>query len=558
MNKKRYGLLLLSIVLLIVNTFLACCIQSNGFGVRVFSTDIITEDSLTLDAKIYLPLDADREHTRPAIVVSAGGNSEYFMVETFSVELSRRGYVVIAYTPYKHGKSSIHETYDMGAGSVIDYVSELPMVTSGEIGLLGQSRGGVYLTSAAVRHAEKVASVLTIDYVPELLQQTGFREDTPVAFGIICNRYNEYLQDPLIFQTDKEIQELFGTNSDIVPSVPYFSQGGHFRIAMVADSLDSAYPFHPQVISKTIDYFKTTLPFDGYHDCEVGVFALLLLNNIFGFVALLLLVLGVLQVMVPASDTPQGHFPCRVSIQWLGVFVGATAYIPLYMLGKRILEPTALFPQNDTNGQLIWSVFMVLYYMGIIVYSDTKKIDSSIKLVALAYEKPSAIVRMLGYAACAVGTAYLVNALRRDWFGLNFTFFCADFSVFTFHREIASLSYFLIFFVYFLAYSAYQIKFAFDKTNPRKSALMGCLMSTTGMVALYILHISGFLFVGHSLFYWGRFAFSPILYMLPLLPAQGYFTSWCFRRTRKIYLGAFVNALLFTWLFVASNAFFYT
>jgi len=105
---------------------------------------------------------------------------------------------------------------------------------------------------------------------------------------------------------------------------------------------------------------------------------------------------------------------------------------------------------------------------------------------------------------------------------------------------------------------AYQIKFSFDEQHPHRSTLWGVLFPTLGMAALYLIHISGFPIVGHALFHWGRFAFSPILYMLPLLPAIGFFTHWCFRQTKKIYLGAFVNAFLFTWLFVASNAFFYT
>lgn len=557
MNKKRFRFLAIAAVLLAVNTFFACCIQSDGFRARVYTVDILTEESQTLNAKLYLPKSADTENPRPAVILSAGGNSEYFMVEPFAVEMVKRGYIVAAYTPYKHGMSSIYETADMGASSMVDYVSSLPMVKEGQIGLLGQSRGGVYLTMAAAHRPEAVASVLTIDYVPELLRQTGFTAETPVDFGVICNRFNEYLPDPLVFRRDEQLQGIFGADEEIVPALTYYTGGGA-RLVMTAGSLDATYSFHPEVVAKAVDFFRLTLPFAEYQECGVGAFALLLCNNLLGFFAMLLTIFGVLYVLVPEVNGPRCHasIHCGGRMLWLGGLAGCVSYIPLYMLGKRILAPTELFPQNDTNGQLIWSVFVLLFYTGVMVLYEKRHPEESLSLPELS--KPLGdTLRQFVCTLCAVGAAYGINALRRSWFGLNFTLLWADFSVFTFRRGIAAITYFLIFLIYFVASGAYQIKFSWDDTHPRRSMIVGSAFTTLGMVALFLLHIAGFFITGHSLFYWGRFAFSPILYMLPLLPAVGAFTGWCYRRTRTIYTGAFLNALLLTWLFVASNAFFY-
>lgn len=560
MIKKRFRILAIALLFLTINTLLACYIQSDGFHTKVITADVITHENQTLNAKIFLPEGADSEHSRPAIIISAGGNSEYFIVETFAVELAKRGYVVAVYTPYKHGMSSIYETEDMGAGSMIEYVSALPMVAEGQIGLLGQSRGGMYLATAAAQMSEQVTSLLIIDYVPELLVQTGFRADTSIAFGLISNQYNEYLSNPQAFRTDERLQELFGTRDEIEPFISYGADSGNsLRIAMTADSLDSTYFFHSQVISQTVDFFKATLPFQAYNDCPVGLFGLLLANNLFGFIAMLLLIFGVMQAMLPLPVNVDYKIvsPSR-KLYWIGIVVGAAAYIPLYMLGKRILEPTALFPQNDTNGQLIWSVFILLFYIAVIIWHDIKKPDNTLSLNALVYDTPPTTLKVVGAAVCAVGSAYLINAVRRNWFGLNITFLWSDFSVFTFRRSTAAVTYFLVFLVYFVVSGAYQIKFSYDERHPHRSNLLGVLFPTLGMVVLFLIHVSGFPIVGHALFHWGRFAFSPILYMLPLLPAIGFFTNWCFQQTKKIYLGAFVNAFLFTWLFAASNAFFYT
>ena len=124
---------------------------------------------------------------------------------------------------------------------------------------------------------------------------------------------------------------------------------------------------------------------------------------------------------------------------------------------------------------------------------------------------------------------------------------------------MAGLTYWPVFAVYFIANGIFQIRFCSFHTEKRGGDIWnGILFNTLGMLLLKIINLSGFVFCGKALFHWGRFAFGPINYMIFALPIVGIINSIFYKRTGKIYLGAFMNAFLFTWLFLSCNAFYYS
>ena len=157
-------------------------------------------------------------------------------------------------------------------------------------------------------------------------------------------------------------------------------------------------------------------------------------------------------------------------------------------------------------------------------------------------------------AACVFACCYACNLTVKWLFGTNISLFCTNFSTFNPRKALAACSYFPVFMIYFFCTGMFQIKYLYFKTG-HLNPLFNCVFfNTAGFAALLLLNFSSFPLTGNAMFHWGRFAFAPILYMLPVLPVFGIVTHWCYVRTGKIYLSTFVNTFLFTWLFIATNA----
>jgi dienelactone hydrolase len=109
-------------------------------------------------ALLYVPDSASVEDPAPAIVSMHGYNNTREVQDLNAVELSRRGYVVIAIDAYDHGGSSFADPRinkgiapDMGTYAALQYLGTLPYVDKKRIGMVGHSLGGASLQIGAVR-----------------------------------------------------------------------------------------------------------------------------------------------------------------------------------------------------------------------------------------------------------------------------------------------------------------------------------------------------------------------------------------------------------------------
>ena len=88
---------------------------SNG-TVEVHSVEWMNENGASMHAVLYVPESATAANPVPGIVANHGFTSNSEAMHLHAIEMSRRGYVVIALDAYGHGSSSYPDMSIEGAG----------------------------------------------------------------------------------------------------------------------------------------------------------------------------------------------------------------------------------------------------------------------------------------------------------------------------------------------------------------------------------------------------------------------------------------------------------
>ena len=170
MNFKKlsvpFRLLIISVVIVLVASFFACMFNTGVFSVSVKRISFETERG-TLSGLLYMPKGASASSPRPAISVTHGYLNSAEMQDANAIELSRRGYVVLALDMYDHGHSAANDAntgaffsfWPRAQFDSVNYLYEQPYVLKDEngngiIGVTGHSMGG--FSSAMAMYYDEV------------------------------------------------------------------------------------------------------------------------------------------------------------------------------------------------------------------------------------------------------------------------------------------------------------------------------------------------------------------------------------------------------------------
>ena len=138
MREKQKLSSLLTVALLVAiiffSSFIASMIQTSGGRVDVRTIKFPTQNGQLLVADLFKPKTAIRETPAPLVIVIPGFQRSKETLSNISIELSRRGIVVIAIDPYAQGfssssmskRSASSEGYGMYA--IVDYIYNLSLI----------------------------------------------------------------------------------------------------------------------------------------------------------------------------------------------------------------------------------------------------------------------------------------------------------------------------------------------------------------------------------------------------------------------------------------------
>ena len=165
-SKKVKTLLCIALVLILLGSALGGLFNT-GLGATKVTRIRFDGGHGTLSGLLYMPKDASASNPKPTVIVTHGYLNSAEMQDANAIELSRRGFVVLALDQYDHGHSALsHENYadtsffgvwlPFWANSMNDavqYMYEQPYVLkdadgNGLIGVTGHSMGGFSSTLA--------------------------------------------------------------------------------------------------------------------------------------------------------------------------------------------------------------------------------------------------------------------------------------------------------------------------------------------------------------------------------------------------------------------------
>ncbi|MBN2156697.1 MAG: hypothetical protein JW776_11710 [Candidatus Lokiarchaeota archaeon] len=172
MNKTKkagiaFGVLFLITVAGIV---LASGFQSSWGSVDVSIVKINTPNGYTLTGKLYVPEGVDSSNPAPGVLAIHGYNNDKDVQRPHSIELSKRGIVVLAIDVLNHGDSDYANTSTGSGNSAIpyeamDYLKSLDFVDSSKIACTGHSMGAYYTLYIALANPD-LEAIAPIAFAP--------------------------------------------------------------------------------------------------------------------------------------------------------------------------------------------------------------------------------------------------------------------------------------------------------------------------------------------------------------------------------------------------------
>ena len=166
LSKRTLSLLCIALILILLGSILAGVFNSGAGAVKVSRIRFDAAHG-QLSGLLYMPKDASDSNPKPTVIVTHGYLNSAEMQDANAIELSRRGFVVLALDQYDHGHSRIDPVnyadssffgiwlpfWMHSMNDAVQYMYEQPYVLkdadgNGIIGVTGHSMGGFSSTMA--------------------------------------------------------------------------------------------------------------------------------------------------------------------------------------------------------------------------------------------------------------------------------------------------------------------------------------------------------------------------------------------------------------------------
>lgn len=296
-NSKRF--IVLALILMAVGTLGAWLFQTSFGQVSVKQIAWETSTGYSLNGILLVPKDRGVDEKLPAIVTTHGWFNTKEMQDLNYVELSRRGYVVLAIDMYGHGGSEIvpedswftDGMHGNGVFDAVDYLAHLDYVDSEKIGVTGHSNGAL-ASSYAIRvddlEEENLIAAVLLVANDAFYTQTGDFSQPFSDFDQLGNFYGSRdvgivapLYDDFFFRVKNEQESVghtaprdfmnqvtaqsflaFGEDKEEMrqANTYYYSEDNQsFRVIYPIQGSHTLAHFSQEEVARVIDFFEKSL-----------------------------------------------------------------------------------------------------------------------------------------------------------------------------------------------------------------------------------------------------------------------------------------------------------
>ncbi len=255
-SNKAIRFITICMAIILVCTIAIWGLQTDFGKVKIKRIAITGTNGTDISSLIYIPSNATDETPAPLAVIFHGRSNHSHSNDTWSMELARRGFVVIS--PDLQGGGESDPSIDRGlqAISVTEYANNLSFVEKDKINLIGYSAGTGTVLQTYHAMPDKINSICEVfgPFMTKMTQPDGL-QDIDTNFCLIKSTADQYyyyfIGDPAAcIEYAKQATGL----PEIVPGEDYNWNGNTFRYAEIAGTLHQTGNISGETIKEIVSY----------------------------------------------------------------------------------------------------------------------------------------------------------------------------------------------------------------------------------------------------------------------------------------------------------------
>ena len=603
-SSRDFRFIGLCLAVVLISSALSSQIQSAWGKVHVTSIRLPTQNGQWVAADLFRPLTATGKNPAPAVVVVPGFQRSKETQANISLELARRGIVVIAIDPYAQGfssaslstRSATEEGYGMFA--VVDYLTDtdnLNYIDKSRIGVTGHSAGGNAAIQAASHFGleglqkskpSKVQSAYISGYILSLKKKV--LQEVQSNLGISYGLYDEGA-----FRNENK-------NADLrkAPEAIRFVQSGQrdgdtpvteveldheygeasLRNLRVVHNEPVLHPFQPYSTIATTHQLEFFNKVFGLQDALSGkdqIWFWKELTSLCAFIASMVALVPLTRILLteipffhPLLHTvPEAQPRPRGKARWIfwvlfltGALFACFSYIPLTELSQKLFveatgrQQTWFFPQRMNNGVMLWAlangfVGFSLFFLGL------KLQGKPIGREALGLDiQRGEIFRALLLALVVFFSFFGLLFVIYTLFHVDYRFLFLGVRLFQPPLLLLMLVYAPFFFVFFASNSVRaNLSLRFSNTPQWRSLLLAGIGNSLGLLLILLVQYATFAMTGTVRWTEGwlyvnlLFAIVPTMFILP------YFHRYFYLMTGRTLVGPLITCLIFIMILLSNT-----
>ncbi len=565
---RRVFVVLLSLVLFVTGFSMASHSETSGGFVDVDRIDFVTDEGHKMSAKLYVPQNATTETPAPAILALPGGNACLENLSSVAIELSRRGYVVMAVDPYTIGRSDIVTEPDVGSRSAMDYLTSLNFVDSSCIGAVGHS-AGTGRAKWAVTTDEDCTVIRDGVQAVFYLGAGNFNLDgvnMGVFIGSWDNTYGQGKTSARDIATAEPFTEQLGVDT-IEIGKWYEMADGTSRVLYTGNSGHASALLLKAPILSMVEFFEAALapaavPQDGigYAGKEIG--------TSIGIVAILMMMFPVISVLLDTKFFSGIIRPMPAPVS--GVNKPFLFYLIMPAIINTLICQWAVYNGqtflghfknvlriNNTNGFVFW--FGCSALLSVTILAIRFKWDGTVDKVRITTHAKTTwpnFFKALALGFIAVGVVYMMTYAAEVFWGLSPRIWKVQVNVLNSTRWGLFATYFPLYLLFFGVFNFSQTIGL--KIRGQSEASFTRLVWLTSFIpaGLFLAYTYGKLWVtGYTAITNVQMsrANSTLLNCVLTYFITCKVTTYCYKKTGSYHTGAVINAIIMTWTAVATD-----
>ncbi len=604
MEKEIRNNVIFLVVLIIIITLSAVMSDQveRDFGkIDVSTVNITTAQDDVVAAKLFRPQIATPDNPVPAIVNMHGYQNDKGVQDSFSIELAKRGFVVIAPDALGHGDSEgnlnvmrwfMDPFYVMGNEDGLSYLIQLPFVQSDKIGVMGHSMGGMNAAKLPGLFPGNVVAVVLQASIPGRVRQPNLLMLQARYDELAIFRENELRTEKLT--SNEERLAVLGFEDPIEWDITYgsFVDGTARRMALI--HIDHhLMPLASKSVAESVMWMNEALrDGDGGPMWSDPTSQTFMVKEIFGLMTLIGTLVSLLPItnlllqskfFAPVAQPLPQRYHVKKRKWWLYASVNMLVIGVLYPLttqfggiGNRITELFPFLKMEMANG--ITAFYLASAVLGIILFSVwflcQKKAGMTLYDMGVTFDEEQnkinwvIIGRTVLLGLILFMWMYLLVSLSQSVLGQEFRFAFPYMRRFGQPRRVGYFFIYLIPALLFWLINGGIFLFGLIRQKQLKSPwrthwiwwLKNAYAMVTGLFLLCCFQYLPWIFggPGPGLELAGLAQFSDMTPMIlfgyiPLFIVMIWFLTWFFRKTGKIYLGSLLVASITIWFLTAGS-----